>query len=108
MPTSGSPFVVASTVHVVPAFDPAGRAFSVSVVITGQEASVLDGAPWSLDHPDDAVDQVDGFLLDAGLGGLTGRQMHLLKRELIILRGGRDAAAMAQAEAQQPGCLRLF
>ncbi|MER5638285.1 hypothetical protein ABT095_15150 [Kitasatospora sp. NPDC002227] len=108
MPATGRPFAVSSTVHVVPAFDPAGRAFTVTVSVEGREARALDGAPWTLGRPDDAVDEVDGFLLDAGFGGLTSRQMQLLERELIILRGGREAAELTQAEAQQPGRLHLF
>lgn len=87
------------TSFLVPVFDPRLRYFVAQLWQNGNVTAVL-GEFGTCRHPDDVLDAVDGFLAEHGLAPLTESQVPQLAFELIMAKGGPDAALLLIAKEQ--------
>ena len=81
----------------VPGYDPVFRTFNVQLWKNGDPADTY-GLGEKFTHPDDVIDTIDDFLDEHGVAPLSEKQLVELGRELIMAKGGPDAALLKMAE----------
>ena len=83
-----------------PVFDPRLYQFSAQLWLNGQPAGI-HGLIDPFNHPDDLINTIDKFLNDADVRALTEDEKATLGYELIMQKGGPDAALL-QLAAEHP------
>ncbi|BDH10491.1 hypothetical protein [Streptomyces hygroscopicus] len=89
-----------------PLYYPALRYFSVQLWKGGALAGLL-GEVGQYTHPDDVLDDVDGFLVERGERPLGDDQLAHLGGGLIVAKGGPDLTMLAHA-LEHPETFRIL
>ncbi|WP_416974623.1 hypothetical protein [Streptomyces sp. 4F14] len=92
--------------HIRPVFDPVLRSFTVQLWTDGEPAGTL-GADSIFLHPDDILDEIDGFLETHGRSPLTENQGAEFCGMLIMAKGGPDAMLLQMVRKNPEGFLFL-
>jgi hypothetical protein len=93
---NGNAIDLDETTRIVPVFDPVLCTLSVQLWKSGEPAGI-HGLVEDLTHPDDVLDTIDEFLEQFGVRALTEHEIDVLARELIMAKGGPDAAILMTA-----------
>ncbi|MCM2388810.1 hypothetical protein [Streptomyces albipurpureus] len=93
----GSAVPIGETARLVPVFDPVLRNLAVQLWKDGDPAGI-HGLGETYSCPDDVLDTLGEFLTEAGIRSPTAAEYAVLARELIMLKGGPDAALLTMAE----------
>ncbi len=92
----GNPIDLDENTRIVPVFDPVLRTLSVQLWKGGEPAGI-HGLVEHFTHPDDVLDTIDEFLEQSGVRALAEDEIGVLAGELIMAKGGPDAAILMMA-----------